>query len=162
MEYRYCPVCGVPLVPVQELGRTYQGCPTGHFVRYENQILGVATIVHQQGRVLLERRGIQPGYGLWGLPGGFAELGEDPEVTAAREVLEETGLTVRTGRLLAVKGGTIVCLVFLEAEPVGGELVKSEESLALEWFPLDRIPWQELAFSRHREVLEAWVKEQQR
>ena len=161
VEYRFCPICGGSLGPVVQMGRSYAGCPSGHYVQYHNQVLGVASIIHRGDAVLLERRGIEPGYGLWGLPGGFAEVGEDPEVTATREALEETGLAVRINRLLAVRGGMQVCLVFFEAEPVSGQLTLSEESLAVEWFPLDHIPWESFAFHRHRDMLREWVSARQ-
>jgi ADP-ribose pyrophosphatase YjhB (NUDIX family) len=49
------------------------------------------------GRLLLVRRGHDPGRGLWSLPGGRVEAGETLGAAVEREVLEETGLTVRAG-----------------------------------------------------------------
>lgn len=40
--------------------------------------------------------------GRWALPGGWGELGENPETSVARELLEETTLTVEVGPLIAV------------------------------------------------------------
>lgn len=62
-----------------------------------------------QGRVLLtqfERAG-HPRSGAWALPGGGMEWGEQPEDTARREFLEETGLTLEVGALLGVQSGWI-------------------------------------------------------
>jgi ADP-ribose pyrophosphatase YjhB (NUDIX family) len=42
-----------------------------------------------------------------GLPHGYANKGERHEDTIAREVREETGLTVKVGRLLKVRSGAI-------------------------------------------------------
>lgn len=50
--------------------------------------------------MLLIRRGQAPGLGLWSLPGGRVEPGESDHQAVIREVAEETGLRVRTGRLL--------------------------------------------------------------
>ena len=55
-------------------------------------------IVHDAtGRLLLIRRGREPGRGLWSLPGGRCEAGEDAAAAAVRETYEETGLVVTAG-----------------------------------------------------------------
>jgi ADP-ribose pyrophosphatase YjhB (NUDIX family) len=55
-------------------------------------------VVHDAaGRLLLIRRGHDPGRGLWSLPGGRVEAGETLAAAVEREVLEETGLAVRAG-----------------------------------------------------------------
>ena len=59
--------------------------------------VGVGVIVVRDGRVLLVRRGREPGRGMWALPGGMVDLGETMRQAAAREALEETGLRVEVG-----------------------------------------------------------------
>ena len=56
------------------------------------------------GRLLLVRRANDPGRGRWSVPGGRVEPGESDHVALVREMLEETGLAVRPGRLI----GTVV------------------------------------------------------
>lgn len=61
----------------------------------------VGAVVHDEtGRLLLVRRRNPPGAGLWSVPGGRVEAGEDDVRAVAREVAEETGLRVRVGPLL--------------------------------------------------------------
>ncbi len=60
----------------------------------------VGAVVVHDGRLLLVRRGREPGRGLWSIPGGRLEPGETPAEGCAREVLEETGLAVETGAVL--------------------------------------------------------------
>ena len=48
-------------------------------------------VENSQAQILLQKRS---DFGLWGLPGGAAEEGEDLETVAIREVEEETGLIV--------------------------------------------------------------------
>lgn len=58
----------------------------------------VGAVVHDDtGRLLLVRRGNEPGRGLWSIPGGRVEAGEDDRAAVRREVLEETGLDVAVG-----------------------------------------------------------------
>lgn len=61
----------------------------------------VGAVIHDEsGRLLLVRRGHEPGAGQWSVPGGRIEPGETATEAVAREVQEETGLTVRVGRHL--------------------------------------------------------------
>jgi 8-oxo-dGTP diphosphatase len=53
----------------------------------------VGGVVHdERGRLLVVRRGHEPGRGRWSVPGGRMEQGESDEVAVLREVAEETGL----------------------------------------------------------------------
>lgn len=63
-------------------------------------------------------------------------------------------------RLLSAKGGRTVCTLFYEAEIRGGELTLSAESLDLAWFDFNAIPWEQLAFIRHKEALREWIDSQ--
>lgn len=57
-------------------------------------------VVREDGRILLVRRGNEPAKGSWSVPGGRIEAGEDDVTATAREVLEETGLSVEVGGLV--------------------------------------------------------------
>lgn len=58
-----------------------------------------AIVIDESGRLLLVRRGHEPGAGLWSIPGGRIEAGETDAEALVRELREETGLTVRPGKL---------------------------------------------------------------
>lgn len=63
----------------------------------EAPILGVGGIVFKGDRVLLAKRGQDPGKGLWTLPGGVVELGETLEEALMREIKEEISIDIRLG-----------------------------------------------------------------
>ena len=64
--------------------------------------VGVGAITIHEGRVLLVKRGVEPSLGLWAIPGGTLELGETLQECAAREILEETGVTIKVGACVYV------------------------------------------------------------
>ena len=68
----------------------------------DRPVVGVGAVVLDGDRVLLIKRGHAPLKGQWSLPGGGVEIGETLEQAIAREVLEETGLTVDVGPIVEV------------------------------------------------------------
>ena len=68
----------------------------------ERPVVGVGGVVIENGRALLIRRGSEPLRGEWSIPGGTLELGETLETGVVRELLEETGVTVRALELIEV------------------------------------------------------------
>lgn len=68
------------------------------------QIFVAVGIVEYEGRFLMVRRVSNEStwHHRWNVPGGKASLGESPEETLRREVLEETGLEIGTPELLGI------------------------------------------------------------
>jgi ADP-ribose pyrophosphatase YjhB (NUDIX family) len=61
----------------------------------DNPMVGVGVVVfNQHNQILLVQRGNEPSRGLWALPGGIVELGEELKSAAAREVMEECAIEV--------------------------------------------------------------------
>ena len=94
---RFCSQCGERLAASPPT--RCEGCGRAFFV--DAKPGAGAIVVDGEGRFLALRRAQGPGEGLWGVPGGFCD-GEHPEVAAVREVVEETGLSVRLGPLVGV------------------------------------------------------------
>src|SRR5262245_35436683 len=64
-------------------------------------IVGVGVVIWHGDRVLLVQRGKPPRVGHWSLPGGAQQLGETVAEAARREVMEEVGLDVELGDIVA-------------------------------------------------------------
>ncbi len=58
----------------------------------DSPILGVGAVIFNNEEVLLVKRGKEPGYGKWSIPGGAVELGETLKEGLLREIMEETSL----------------------------------------------------------------------
>jgi len=106
-------------------------------------IVGVGVLIEEDGRYLLVKRAAEPDAGLWSIPGGLIEVGERAEEAAAREALEETGLTVEMlGRIDVVDkivrdpDGDVryhfIIIDFL-ARPLGGEMRAMDDALDAVW-----------------------------
>ena len=68
----------------------------------ELPVVAVGVAVVKDDRVLIIKRGAEPAYGRWSLPGGVVELGESVREAARREVLEECGIDVEVGQVVEV------------------------------------------------------------
>jgi 8-oxo-dGTP diphosphatase len=63
----------------------------------DSPVVGVGAVVIRDGKVLLVKRGVHPNKGTWAIPGGSLKLGETLQEGAEREILEETGITIKAG-----------------------------------------------------------------
>ena len=114
-------------------------------------LVGVAVaVINEQGEFLLQKRQD----GLWGVPGGFIELGESTEEAGRREVLEETGLEVGKLDLVGVFSGKQyfvqlpngdefypVTIAYMTNELKGGSLkADGEETVEVQFFKVTELP----------------------
>ncbi len=135
-------------------------CAACGSISYVNPRLVVSTIpVTDDGRVVLLRRGIEPGRGSWAQPGGFLEVDETVTEAAIRETFEETGLVVRLGEIIGFYSRleAAVVVVAFEAAVTGGEFRTNPEALEIEAFAPEAIPWPRIAFSTTMWALRDWV-----
>ena len=109
----------------------------------ERPVVGVGAVVLDSDRVLLVKRGQAPLKGHWSLPGGAVEIGETLEQAVAREVLEETGITIEVGPIVEVLDrisrdleGRVehhFVLIDFVARPVGGALEGASDADDAAW-----------------------------
>lgn len=154
--FAYCPRCAAPLSTRRVMDKLRRVCPACGFVHYTDPKVGVGVALVEAGKLLLVRRRMDPERGKWGLPAGFVDQGEDPRATAAREVLEETGLVVVLGQVIDVfhnppgSGGASIFILY-SGWRTGGELRAGDDADAADFFALDQLP--EVAFASTRAVI---------
>ena len=121
----------------------------------ERPVVGVGAVVLDGDRVLLIKRGHAPLKGQWSLPGGGVEVGETLEQAIAREVTEETGLTIDVGPIVEVldrisrdDDGRVehhFVLVDFVCRPVGGVLCGASDADDAKWIGLSELTRYEVA-----------------
>src|SRR5512133_3386348 len=102
---KFCPRCGAEVERIETFGDVRPVCPQCHWIYFQDPKVAAAVLVERDGCVLLVRRVNEPFRGLWTLPAGFVNGGEDPAEAAARECVEETGLEVHVRRVLEIISG---------------------------------------------------------
>lgn len=160
--YRFCPSCGGALESRLLKSGDPQRlvCASCGFVFYLDPKVAVGTIIRAaDSRLVLVRRAIEPGYGLWVFPGGYVDRGEEITSAAIREAREEAGLDVRLDGLVNIYSyaGRPLIIVVYAASVVGGDLCTDEECLEARLFSPDEIPWRELAFRSTHDALQEYL-----
>jgi ADP-ribose pyrophosphatase YjhB (NUDIX family) len=160
-SYKYCPLCGGPLqerlLKAGEPPRLV--CGVCGYVFYIDPKVAVIALVPLNGGLVMVRRGIDPGYGLWVLPGGFVDAGEPLEEAVVRETREEAMVQVQVNRLLNVYSyrnlRTVVAAYLTKHQ--AGEPAPGDETLEARIFRPGEIPWEEIPFSSTRDAIREYL-----
>src|SRR5215218_9461393 len=142
---RYCPRCRAEVTI--DYPRSLS-CPACGYGAYYNPKPVAATIpVDGDGRIVLLRRGFDPGGGLWTFPGGFVDLGESVEDAARREADEELGIGVELGRIVGVYSRPDDRVILIVYAATTADVPRTTaEAVEVRAFAYDELPWDELAF----------------
>lgn len=161
-SYKFCPLCGGQLenrlLKVGDPERLV--CTACGYVYYIDPKLAVLALVPYGGGLVMVRRAIEPGYGLWVVPGGFVDAGEKVEEAVVRETQEEASLNVRVVRLLNVhsyRHSRTVVLSFI-TEYLSGELTAGDEELEARVFSREEIPWEQIAFRSTQDAVREYLQ----
>ena len=156
-EVNFCTRCGSALAQAERFGRLRPVCPNCDWVYFADPKVAVAVLIERDGKVLLVRRANTPQKGMWTLPAGFVDAGEDPAQAAERECLEETGLKAHVTGLVDVlygqehpRGAHI--LIAYRAEVISGELRFGDDVDEVGFFRRGELP--PLAFATTEKILD--------
>jgi ADP-ribose pyrophosphatase YjhB (NUDIX family) len=160
--YNFCPRCSGRL----ELREIKDGeperlvCEACGFIFYQGPKLVAATIFELDGGILLTQRAIEPGYGKWTFPGGFVERGERAEAAAEREALEEAGVKIEVDDIVGLYSyeDQVPVIAVFSARVTGGEPEPLDETMSVEIFPRDGLPWSEMAFPSTEHALKDYLR----
>lgn len=158
----FCLDCGAALGTRTIEGRELEACDRCGFVLWHDpKVVTIVVVEDGAGELVLGRRGIEPGYGLWCLPGGFVNDDEPPSESAIRECLEEIGARVEISGLLGVyhiarqDAPSMVAIAYRARLPSGEVPAAGSEMLEVQTFAPDRLP--EVVFPSHRQALRDWL-----
>jgi 8-oxo-dGTP diphosphatase len=115
----------------------------------DHPVVGVGIVIVDEGKIVLIKRGNDPGRGKWSIPGGHLELGETLEVAVIREAKEETLLTVDNPTLVDVvdqidfdeQGKVKYHYVIVDylVHVVGGDIAAASDAEELRWVPFGEV-----------------------
>jgi ADP-ribose pyrophosphatase YjhB (NUDIX family) len=145
-EAEHCLRCGA--TPTKDPPRSLRCERCGFTLFFNPKPVAGAIPFTPDGRIVLIRRGFNPGRGLWTFPGGFIDLGESTEEAARRETQEEIQIDVHIDGLVGVysRATDRVMLVVYRAATNGDTPQPTDEAPTIHAFAPDELPWDEMAF----------------
>ena len=121
------------------------------------KVVGVG-ILEIDGKILLVKRGIEPGYGLWSMPSGYINRFEKVEDAIERELLEECGIIVKAEWISGVyssEKSPIILLVW-NLSYISGDVKPLDETLEVAFYCINKMP--KLAFEHDEKIISDWIR----
>lgn len=156
-DVNFCNNCGSKIHKIIPEGdqKTRDVCIECGAIHYQNPKIITGCLIEHNDKVLLCKRKIEPQSGKWTLPAGFMENSETCEQGAARETMEEANASVTNMSLYAVYDIPYISQVYMmyRAQLASEDFYPGEESLEVELFDRNSLPWELLSFSVIKQVL---------
>ncbi|WP_101760360.1 NUDIX hydrolase [Oceanicoccus sp. KOV_DT_Chl] len=139
-------------------------CDNCEAIHYQNPRIIVGTIPVEGDKVLLCRRAIEPRKGFWTVPAGFMENGETTLAGALRETWEEASAKPVNAVLYRLFDLPYInqVYIFFRADLAGGAFAAGQESLEVQLFAEQDIPWDEIAFPVVTDALKEWFDDRRK
>lgn len=146
----FCSACGATVslqIPAGD-SRPRHVCSACSAIHYCNPRLVVGSLPEWDGKILLCRRAIDPAHGKWTLPAGFMENGETVAAAALRETAEEALARIELGAMFSLISVPHIDQVHViyRARLLDLDFAAGAETLELQLFDENGIPWDEIAF----------------
>lgn len=146
----FCSECGHSVsqqIPDGDTRRRFV-CASCKTIHYQNPRIVTGCLATFEDKILLCKRAIEPRLGLWTLPAGYMENGETTTEGAVRETLEEANARVDIINLYTLFSLPHISQVYMFFLATLKDLNFSAgvESLDVNLFEEEEIPWQQLAF----------------
>jgi len=144
MEYKFCPICGNRFQVKKDGAINRYYCRQCNKTHYRNPTVGVAVIVMEGNRLLLVKR-LGSYEGMWCIPCGHVELGEEIRHAACREIKEETGLEIEVGPVFTAHSNfhdmeKQTVGIWFWGRKKGGALRAGSDAGEVGFFPIDSLP----------------------
>ena len=162
---KFCSECGSRVSKKIPQGddRLRYVCENCGAIHYQNPRIISGCLPTFEDKVLLCKRAIEPRLGFWTLPAGFMENGESTETGALRETWEEARARMTIEQLYTMFSLPHINQVYLLFRGTLSDLdfEPGPESLDVQLFTEQQIPWDEIAFPVMKKTLRHYFSDRQ-